>query len=48
MIVYPCGCSVLDGRPYKRCADHQADLDAGKLKPHPELDDWAKRQGQRT
>jgi hypothetical protein len=42
MIVYPCGCSLLDGRPYRRCDAHRAE--GGELKANPEQDAWLKRQ----
>lgn len=42
MLVHPCGCSLLNGRPYKRCDRHAAE--GGALTPNLEQDAWLKRQ----
>lgn len=42
LLVSPCGCSTLDGRPYKRCERHAGE--GGGLKPSPLQDAWLKRQ----
>jgi hypothetical protein len=42
MIVYPCGCSLLNGHLYKRCDRHKAE--GGELAAVPAQDAWLKRQ----
>jgi hypothetical protein len=45
MIVYPCGCSLLDGKLYKRCDRHAAE--GGALTANPEQDAWLAKQLER-
>jgi hypothetical protein len=42
MLVYPCGCSLLDGKMYKRCERHEAE--GGALTANREQDAWLKAQ----
>lgn len=46
MIVYPCGCSRLNGRLASPCERHLKRLveEGGRLASNPELDAWLERQ----
>ncbi len=45
LLILPCGCKLLDGRPFERCDRHKDE--GGTLMPSPEQDAWLKRQEER-